>query len=50
MRLTINPRIKNFLWGIFAIAIIIAFVVWSIANPDPGTSRTQTAQTTFLCR
>lgn len=35
MRLNINPRIKNFLWGIFAIVLVVVFVVWFIANPGP---------------
>lgn len=30
-----NTKIKNILWGIFAVALVVVIVVWMIVNPSP---------------
>lgn len=31
----LNEKIKNKLWGVFAIVIVAAFVIWMLINPAP---------------
>lgn len=33
--MTLNDKVKNILWGIFAVALIAVFVVWFILAPAP---------------
>lgn len=35
MKLNINPKIKNILWGVFAVVMVIVLVVCIFMNPGP---------------
>ena len=35
MKLNLNPKIKNILWGVFAVVLVVVVVVWIFANPGP---------------
>lgn len=35
MKLNLNPKTKNILWGVFAAVLLVVFAVWMIANPGP---------------
>lgn len=35
MKMNLNPKTKNILWGIFAVVLVIVVVVWMFLNPGP---------------
>ncbi|MBE7000469.1 MAG: hypothetical protein E7428_09825 [Ruminococcaceae bacterium] len=35
MKLNLNPKIKNILWGIFAVVLLAVFAIWMINDPPP---------------